>query len=177
MKKFILSIAAFGLLYISGASAQTGQERERQEQPQVQTSPQGDQEGQAWQRSDENMWRGADNIWYRKEGEIIMKSNDGRTWQRTENNEFRGHDGTMYRYQDGELKTSRDGRSWEDADDWSDQDGKSFRFDEQGQLQHREGDDDARGHREDMGGEGMEGQEDDVRGQQQEDIEDREPGN
>jgi hypothetical protein len=150
MKKLILSIAAFGLLYITNVSAQTGQERGQQrgqqEQPQVQTQP---QEGQEWQRSEDNTWRGRDNVWYRMEGGTIMKSEDGQTWERSEDNRFQSSDGVWYRYEEGQLRRSQDGQQWEGAEDWSDQDGRSFRFDEQGRLNTRggTGTDDARGER------------------------------
>jgi Ni/Co efflux regulator RcnB len=135
MKKLILSMIALSFLLTTNAFSQ-GSEREQMEQPQVNQQP---QETEGWQRSEVQTWRGADNVWYRREGEIILKSEDGQTWERTEDNRFQTMDGTWYRYENGELRRSSDGQTWEETEDWSDQDGRSFRFDQQGRLHSKGG--------------------------------------
>jgi hypothetical protein len=134
MNHSIIIILAIILFNTNILFAQTGNQRDQTEQPQVNQQP---QEGEAWQRSEEPTWRGADNVWYKRDGEVILSSTDGKTWTRTENNRFQSMDGTWYQYKDGSLKKSTDGKKWEDTEDWSDQDGRSFRFDEQGRLNTR----------------------------------------
>jgi Ni/Co efflux regulator RcnB len=136
MKKILSAVAAF-VFCVSGVFAQQTQ-REQTEQPAVNQQPQ-DQTSVDWEVTRDNTWRGRDNVWYRVEDGQVMRSFDGQSWERSENNQFQAHDGVWYRYEGNVLRRSEDGENWAPADDWSDQDGRSFRFDEHGRLNQRDG--------------------------------------
>lgn len=130
MRKLILTITAFGLFYSSGVFAQSTEKIK-----QTQHSIQSDQE---WERSDEQRWKGANNTWYKIEGDQVMKSKDGQNWEMIHGNTFQTQDGTMYRYYQGKLYKLEDGQIWRSTEEFTDPQGNTYTLDTEGNLMIRE---------------------------------------
>ncbi|HET6245524.1 MAG: hypothetical protein H0V01_03615 [Bacteroidetes bacterium] len=126
MRKIILALAIIGVFYSTFSSGQI--------QVKIEQARQSIQTDQEWELSLEQKWKGADNLWYKLDGDQVMKSKDGQNWEMIYGNTFETIDGGMYRYYEGKLYKLANGQLWRLTDGFIDAQGNACNIDEQGNL-------------------------------------------